>query len=1189
MNPSSLFRRPVVLVSLVAVVVAGLGVGAYFLWWKRQAPELPGPGTERYEQYVEAFQVGVAALDADRYQIAKDRLTRAIEFIPEEPAAWADRGLLHLRYHELKPAARDLARAHELAPDDPAIETLLGLLAERQGRYPQAVEHLGKAVAARPRDVAARYALAQLLAKEGTPEAAAEAQRQLEAILKVQPTNLFVLKELAASAARRRDRAVLRDVLTRLRKLSGGWSAESRRLLARVEQASARGMPSAGLLAQFGVSLQREEGYTRSSLAVKPREAQLGQPLQQFVRLQPPVSAPSPPDLELAFTAEPLGGGGRQGRWDLVQAAWLTGEPRPAVLVADAREVRRADAGTFREKFPGGDKAVPPSAHGVLAFDWNNDLRTDLLLAGAGGLRFLQQDRKGAFADVTAKTGLAPAVLGADYYGAWAADVEMDGDLDVIAAPRSGPPMVLRNNRDGTFTAVRPFAGVRGVRDFAWADFDNDGAPDAALLDAAGRLHVFANERSGQFRRRSVPDDLGKLLALAVADLNDDGVLDLVALRADGVIVRLSDKDKGAGWDVAEVARWPGIPTSLEAGAVRLLVGDLDNNGGLDLVAAGPQGCRVWLADGPDKFHLLPRTYPERVFQVAGLIDSGRLDLLGLTRERRPVRLAGRSTKDYHWQVVQPRAASNEEVKGDNRINSFGIGSEVEVRTGTLVQKQMTTRPVVHFGLGAKKRADVLRIQWPNGTVQVEFDIPPDQVVRAEQRLKGSCPFLFAWDGKRVGFVTDFMWSTPLGMYINAQDKGGFLQTTDWVKIRGDQLVPRGLKKGTGPLKSQVQSPFSDGYYDVRVNANLWETHYYDYMALIVVDHPPGTEMFVDEKFAVTPLAPEVYLTAPPRPVARAWDDRGHDVIDVVRAVDGRRLDTFGRGKFQGVTRDHWVEVDLGDDAPRKGPVWLLAHGWVHPTDSSINFALEQGRHALPKALVLEVPDGKGGWKVGRSDLGFPAGKDKTLMVRLDGITGKGVVRRFRLRTNMEVYWDALQYARGLDGKLARQKWLRPYRADLRYRGILEITQADPSAPEIPHYDRLVCQKQHWRDLIGYYTRFGDVRELLARVDDRYVIMNAGDEIVLRFRVPAPPPKGWKRDFVWVCDGWAKDGDLNTRFSKTVLPLPAHDLKTYVTPPGPLEDDPVYRRFPADWQKYHTRFVRPDVFEEGLRPPHPAP
>jgi hypothetical protein len=58
-------------------------------------------------------------------------------------------------------------------------------------------------------------------------------------------------------------------------------------------------------------------------------------------------------------------------------------------------------------------------------------------------------------------------------------------------------------------------------------------------------------------------------------------------------------------------------------------------------------------------------------------------------------------------------------------------------------------------------------------------------------------------------------------------------------------------------------------------------------------------------------------------------------------------------------------------------------------------------------------------------------------------------------------------------------------------------------------YARLSGTTQRWRDLIGYYTRFGDVKPLLQRIDDRYVIMNAGDEMVLRFRLrPRRRPAG---------------------------------------------------------------------------------
>jgi hypothetical protein len=304
-----------------------------------------------------------------------------------------------------------------------------------------------------------------------------------------------------------------------------------------------------------------------------------------------------------------------------------------------------------------------------------------------------------------------------------------------------------------------------------------------------------------------------------------------------------------------------------------------------------------------------------------------------------------------------------------------------------------------------------------------------------------------------------------------------------------------------------------------------------------------------------------------------------------VRERDERYLDSFERGTYQGVTQDHYVDIDLGHDVPTSGALWLIASGWTHPTDSSINLALSQGRHSPPQDLRLEVPDGRGGWAVARSNLGFPAGKTKTILLDLQGIWQYHTPRRLRLRTNMEIYWDALAWAPGLPDAGIKTQRLNPHTADLRYRGFSAVQAADRSSPELPQYFALEGTAPRWRDLIGYYTRFGDVRELLQVVDDRYVIMNAGDELVLRFVAPLPPPAGWRRDFVLIGDGWNKDGDYNTTFSKTVLPLPAHDQPAYSMPPGHLEDDPVYRRHAQDWQRYHTRYITPQRCREALRTP----
>jgi len=161
---------------------------------------------------------------------------------------------------------------------------------------------------------------------------------------------------------------------------------------------------------------------------------------------------------------------------------------------------------------------------------------------------------------------------------------------------------------------------------------------------------------------------------------------------------------------------------------------------------------------------------------------------------------------------------------------------------------------------------------------------------------------------------------------------------------------------------------------------------------------------------------------------------------------------------------------------------------------------------------------------------------------------------------------------------------MAPTSADLHYRGYSVIDKPNQSSPEVPDYNRLASSKQIWRDLIGYYTKFGDVRPLLAKVDDRYVIMNAGDEMTFRFAAQPSPPRGWLRDYLLIGDGWIKDGDYNSTFSKTVEPLPYHAKQAYIESPGRLEDEWVYKQHPEDWQSYHTRYVTPEVFQNALIP-----
>jgi hypothetical protein len=1160
------------------------------------------PSPQDYQKIVSAFYTGLIALATGDTVRGPQYLTTASQLAPQEPIIWADLALAHLQptSTDLDAAARALSEAAKRAPKNSPIMALSGLLESKRGNHPEAIKILREAAQNDPNNVQARNTLIEELKFQPGTENEAESERLLQEILKVQPDNLAVQLMLVQQAAKLGHADLLRQTLNGMKKNAAHWPADVRAQFGALEKAAA-----GSDVRQAATNTIVLENVMKQLPAYKPGKSALqwangtgGIVLERFLVLPTPSSTPSPPDEALSFTEQPLPGVTLKDPAvvreielvpelpaDPAQAFHLPTVPEgpPAIVVANGSQVQVISSGgktLATTPFPSSSGKAAPPPEGVLPLDFNYTFRPGLALAGTEGFRLLKQGAKYAYTDVTAKTGLPSEVLNGAYVGAWAADIEADGDLDIVLAPVKGQPFVLQNNGDGTWKTIRPFAGVTDVRAFAWADLDGDGDADAAMIDAQGRLFAYENLRSGAFQRWESPKGLPKLLALSVADANHDGVLDLVALTADKAILRISRRADGTGWETQRLAQWTEAPTD---GTARLFWADLDNNGGADLIASGKSGTKVWLCDAQNNLKPLAAAINGRVLSVGVSSKEGKRDLLGVSAAGQPVRFVNRGTKNYHWQIIRPRAAfvapptADTPATGDSRINSFGVGGEIEARAGLLYQKQPITGPTVHFGLGENAETNAARIIWPNGSsaVQGEFSEPlsgraetllkTDATTVASQRLNGSCPWLFAWDGKGMKLVTDCIWRSPLGLKINAQDTAGVMQTQDWVKIRGDQLAPH------------------DGYYDLRICAELWETHFFDHLSLMTVDHPENTEIWVDERFSVPPPPLAVIVTTPTYPIARAVDDLGHDVTAIISARDGNYLDTFGRGQYQGVTRDHYVEIELSDKVPQTGPLYLIATGWIHPTDSSINVAISQGHHEPPRGLSLEIPDGKGGWTTAKPGLGFPEGKIKTVVLDLTDLFSPGIPRRLRLRTNLEIYWDFLGWAAGRPDVKIRKQQMWVNRAELRYRGFSATHQADRSSPEMPAYDQ-VSGGQRYLDLEGYYTRYGDVTPLLRQIDDHYVIMNAGDELALQFIPLEPPPYGWKRDFILIGDGWVKDGNFNTTFSKTVLPLPAHDLPNYDRRPGRLEDDPVYRRHPEDWKTWHTRYVAPDAFRRALRP-----
>ncbi len=469
------------------------------------------------------------------------------------------------------------------------------------------------------------------------------------------------------------------------------------------------------------------------------------------------------------------------------------GKEVPQILAVEFDAVSAVAGPAMRLAFPSrkGNESVP-GAHSVAIVDWNNDFRRDIVMAGAGGVRLFVQQADEQFVDQTPTEKTASECV---CRAVWPADVEMDGDIDIIAAPQGdAPPFVLRNNGDGSWTAVTMFAGAPvNVTQFAWADLDDDGDPDAAFLGSAADdgpmgVDVFANRQAGDFV--SLPSLPASPFAFTVADIDSDGSFDIIELERSGVLRSFSFR---AGQWVGEgIASWPASAQMITS--ARLIAEDIDNNGALDLIATGDETSRVWLGNSSHQLLPLDEPMPGKVFPAGDLDSDGRLDFVAIAPVRtftdpyRVVRLLNRGTRNYHWKQISPRA---QPTAGDQRINSFGIGGYVEARAGLLFQKQLLTGGPVHIGLGLQTTIDVVRIVWPNGIPQAEFGTSVDDTLVAEQRLKGSCPWVFAWDGTRMTFVTDFLWRSPLGLRINAQDTAGVTQTEDWVRLRGDQLVPR--------------------------------------------------------------------------------------------------------------------------------------------------------------------------------------------------------------------------------------------------------------------------------------------------------------------------------------------------------------------------------------------------------------
>lgn len=115
-----------------------------------------------------------------------------------------------------------------------------------------------------------------------------------------------------------------------------------------------------------------------------------------------------------------------------------------------------------------------------------------------------------------------------------AADFDKDGDQDLFVGSRmisaqygkSPKSHILRNNGKGQFT-VENLGELGMITDAAWADIDSDGWPDLILAGDWMAVTVLKNQ-TGKLSAKPIPDSAGWWNAIKVADIDNDGDLDLI-------------------------------------------------------------------------------------------------------------------------------------------------------------------------------------------------------------------------------------------------------------------------------------------------------------------------------------------------------------------------------------------------------------------------------------------------------------------------------------------------------------------------------------------------------------------------------------------------------------------------------------------------------------------------------------